>query len=164
MVQTSSRLATALAVSTLAVTDIQRSRHFYEETLGLTFEMGPPSEMASGIVHAGRDTQIMLYERPAFTPCETTQLTLVVEDLEGVMTELRGRGARFEDYDLPYLKTSGGVATMGSAKSAWVRGPGREHHLDPADAVTAPGQWRKPTPRRTAGALLSPECSVRSER
>jgi catechol 2,3-dioxygenase-like lactoylglutathione lyase family enzyme len=123
MVQTSSRLATALAVSTLPVTDIRCSRHFYEEILGLRFEMGPPSEMANGIVHAGRETSIMLYERPAFMACETTQLTLVVEDLEGVMDELWARGVRFEDYDLPYMKTSGGIATMGSARGAWVKDP-----------------------------------------
>jgi hypothetical protein len=33
-----------------------------------------------------------------------------VEDIEATVTELRGRGVVFEEYDLPELKTVGGIA------------------------------------------------------
>ena len=41
------------------------------------------------------------------------------------MSELRRRGVRFEEYDLPHLKTENGVYTDQGrgAKGAWVKDP-----------------------------------------
>jgi hypothetical protein len=35
--------------------------------------------------------------------------------------ELKARGVKFEDYDMPGMKTEGGIATAGGAKSAWFK-------------------------------------------
>lgn len=35
------------------------------------------------------------------------------------VAELQARGVRFEDYDMPDLKTVDHIATMGSSKAAW---------------------------------------------
>jgi hypothetical protein len=37
------------------------------------------------------------------------------------MTDLRGRGVVFLDYDLPDLKTENGVADFGQVKNAWAK-------------------------------------------
>jgi hypothetical protein len=37
------------------------------------------------------------------------------------MSSLRERGVVFEDYDVPGMKTTNGVATMDGLKAAWFR-------------------------------------------
>ena len=37
------------------------------------------------------------------------------------VAELKARGVIFEDYDLPGLRTTNGIATGGGAKSAWFK-------------------------------------------
>jgi hypothetical protein len=45
-------------------------------------------------------------------------------DVEGGVRELKSRGADFEDYDFPTLKTVNHVATTaGIGKSAWLKDP-----------------------------------------
>ena len=39
------------------------------------------------------------------------------------VNQLRNRGVRFEDYDLPQLKTDDGIATTGDFQEAWFRDP-----------------------------------------
>ncbi len=46
-----------------------------------------------------------------------------VEDLEATVSELRARGVVFEEYDLPTLRTVGGIAKVGPFKPAWIRDP-----------------------------------------
>jgi hypothetical protein len=36
---------------------------------------------------------------------------------------MRGRGVRFEEYDLPEVKTADGVASTGDLREAWLRDP-----------------------------------------
>ena len=38
------------------------------------------------------------------------------------MAELKFRGVKFEEYDMPGLKTKDGIATAGGAKAAWFKG------------------------------------------
>jgi hypothetical protein len=45
-----------------------------------------------------------------------------VEDIEAAVTELRGRGIVFEEYDLPGLRTVNGIANLeGVERGAWFR-------------------------------------------
>jgi hypothetical protein len=46
-----------------------------------------------------------------------------VDDIDAVVSELRSRGVVFEEYDLPDLKTEGGIATVGDVRAAWCRDP-----------------------------------------
>jgi hypothetical protein len=46
-----------------------------------------------------------------------------VADLDAVVAGLRERGVEFEEYDLPQLKTEGGIATVGDVRAAWCRDP-----------------------------------------
>jgi hypothetical protein len=44
-----------------------------------------------------------------------------VEDVEGAVKDLQAKGVKFEDYDLPGLKTVNGIADLGGSKIAWFK-------------------------------------------
>lgn len=113
---TTSILATAPAYAVLPAENIDRARRFYEETLGLPVQDYP--EARQFVVQAGSGTRVMFYERERTTAQHTT-LGFQVDDLTRAMSELRARGVTFEEYDLPGLKTSNGVARMGDTYAAW---------------------------------------------
>jgi hypothetical protein len=46
-----------------------------------------------------------------------------VPDVVGQVRELEQRGVRFEDYDLPDLKTVDHVCVMGAERAAWFKDP-----------------------------------------
>ena len=111
------RLATAPVYAVLPAEDLERARGFYEDVLGLSVDttIGPGAFLAS----AGGGTKIMVYER-ARTVAEHTVAGFQVDDLDATMTELRGRGVIFEEYDLPGLRTENGIADMDGSRSAWL--------------------------------------------
>jgi catechol 2,3-dioxygenase-like lactoylglutathione lyase family enzyme len=112
------RLSAAPAATTLPAEDLKRARAFYEEKLGLESETR--DDMPEGFfVRAGKGSLIFLYERGRAT-AENTAVTFEVDDLEGTVSELRSRGVRFEDYDIPNgPKTVDGIASRGADKAAW---------------------------------------------
>lgn len=119
-VMQASKLATAPAYGVLPAEDLERARRFYHDTLG--FEMEDFPEMRQFMVRAGGGTQFMIYER-ARTKAEHTALAFQVDDLDATMQDLRSRGIKFEEYDMPGLKTEGGVARMAEGASAWFTDP-----------------------------------------
>lgn len=54
---------------------------------------------------------------------EHTLASWAVSDVRAAVNQLRNRGVRFEDYDLPELKTDDGIATTGDFQEAWFRDP-----------------------------------------
>jgi hypothetical protein len=44
-----------------------------------------------------------------------------VEDIVASVAQLRSRGVRFEEYDVPGLRTIDGIADLGYERSAWIR-------------------------------------------
>ena len=42
-------------------------------------------------------------------------------DVEGDVAALKKKGVKFEDYDMPGLKTVDSIATFGKLKGAWFR-------------------------------------------
>jgi len=53
-----------------------------------------------------------------------TQASWQVSDIRAEVAELRGRGVKVEDYDVPGLKTEDGIADIGFAWAAWLIDPG----------------------------------------
>ena len=45
-------------------------------------------------------------------------------DVRAEVADLRARGVRVEDYDIPGLKTEDGIADLGFAWAAWIVDPG----------------------------------------
>lgn len=113
-------LADYPAYSTIAVTDLERAKAFYENQLGLTPLPGPPGGLMYG---AAGETRVFLYEREAPTKGDHTLVTWIVTDIEALMAEMKARGVKFEDYDLPGIKTVDGLASDGTMHAAWFRDP-----------------------------------------
>ena len=111
-----SRLVTAPAYAVLPAEDLDRARRFYTEVLG--FETQEFPEMRQFVIQSGKGTQIMVYER-ARTTAQHTAATFIVDSLREVMEDLVSRGVVFEEYDMPGLKTTAGVAEMDEGSAAW---------------------------------------------
>ena len=91
-------LGNKVAYTSLPAVDIKRARKFYEDKLGLKVVMEDP---APGIMlMAGEGSMIYVYQRGA-TKADHTVLEFKVDDLEAEMKELKGKGVKFEEYDLP---------------------------------------------------------------
>ena len=43
------------------------------------------------------------------------------DDVEGDVAALKKKGVKFEDYDMPGLKTVNSIASFGPLKAAWFR-------------------------------------------
>lgn len=100
----------------LPARDLQRARGFYRDKLGLE----PAEERAGGLIYrTPAGAALLVYETENAGTAKNTALCWMTEDLEAEVTELRGRGVVFEEYDLPGLKTENGIATTGDEKAAW---------------------------------------------
>ena len=97
---------------------VVRAREFYERKLGFT----PVRETAGGVVYeSGSGTSCFLYPTPNAGTSRASQAFWQVDDVEREVAELKARGVRFEEYDMPGLKTTNGIATAGGAKTAWFK-------------------------------------------
>jgi catechol 2,3-dioxygenase-like lactoylglutathione lyase family enzyme len=113
-------LADSMPVTTIPVTDLDATRSFYRDVLGL--ELLEENEFALRWGTAG-GAQISTYKRPPIERGHTT-CHFEVADIEAAVAELRSRGAVFVDYDLPFLKTVDGIAPIGpTARGAWLKDP-----------------------------------------
>ncbi len=105
----------------LAVDDIERATAFYRDKLGCEVTRLENDPSGGVVVRIGEHDRLFLY-KTTFRRGENTVASLVVEDVESTVSELRGRGVKFEEYDLPGLKTENGIATYGEGmKAAWFK-------------------------------------------
>src|SRR5215813_3853193 len=102
--------------------DLARSQTFYEQVVGLTLSAETiPNHL---LFECGDGTTLLVYGRPAPNKADHTQVRFWTGDVESDVRELESRGAVFEDYDFPTLKTVDHVATTpGIGKSAWFKDP-----------------------------------------
>ena len=111
-------LTNAMVAPTLPAVDLKRARKFYEQKLGLKVVMEDPSP---GIMlQCGKGTMMYAYQRAA-TKADHTVASFAVDNVEAEVKELKAKGIKFEDYDMPGIKTVGGIATMGDMKAAWFK-------------------------------------------
>jgi catechol 2,3-dioxygenase-like lactoylglutathione lyase family enzyme len=119
-------LAGAPVSARLPAQDLGRARRFYAEKLGLE----PAETRPGGLRYEGRSGSFSLFESDGRPSGEHTQLAWQVDDLDGVVAELRQRGVVFEDVDVPGLQTVNGIAEVtgnypsaggGGERAAWFR-------------------------------------------
>jgi catechol 2,3-dioxygenase-like lactoylglutathione lyase family enzyme len=111
-----SALAGRPVMCILPVKDLERARHFYEGQLALE----PLGARADGkFVLSCGGTEIGLIPKPEGSKAEHTALSFRVDDIDAAIAELKGRGVRFADYDLPGFKTVDHIVVSGDEKAAW---------------------------------------------
>ena len=106
----------------LLATDLAATRAFYHDQLGL--EILSESEAAITF-RCGGGTQLSVTKSTTGTADTQTQASWHVSDVRAEVAELRSRGVRVEDYDLPGLQTHDGIADIGFAWAAWIIDPGK---------------------------------------
>jgi catechol 2,3-dioxygenase-like lactoylglutathione lyase family enzyme len=125
-------LSNAMVSPTLPVVNLKRARKFYEEKLGLKVVAEDPSPGL--MLEAGHGSMIYLYQREP-SQCDHTLAGFYVENFDAEMKELRAKGVKFEDYDIPSMgiKTVNGVANFGGMKGAWFK--------DTEGNILSIGEW-----------------------
>ena len=106
----------------LLAPDLAAAREFYHDQLGL--ELLSESDAAITL-RCGGGTQLSVTKSTTGTADTQTQASWQVSDLRAEVAELRSRGVKVEDYDLPGLKTEDGIADIGFAWAAWIVDPGK---------------------------------------
>ena len=109
------------AAANIAVRDLARARKFYEGTLGLK-----PLEQQGeeAITYGSGRSQIIVYRSEFAGTNKATAMTWTAGgELEGIVGALKGKGVRFEHYDMPGMKLEGDIHVFGDMKAAWFKDP-----------------------------------------
>jgi len=106
-------------VGFVGVTDLDRARHFYGETLGLDLRDERPYALVADV--AGTMLRITAVDRPSRSAY--TVLGWAVSDIAAVVDELLGRGITFTHYDGMGQDHRGIWTAPGGAKIAWFLDP-----------------------------------------
>jgi predicted enzyme related to lactoylglutathione lyase len=102
----------------LPAQDMERAKAFYRDKLGLT----PSQEDPSGMMYAmAAGTGFGVFPSSGKPSGTHTQMGIEVEDVEGAVKDLQAKGVKFEEYDVPGLKTVNGIVSMGGSKLAWFK-------------------------------------------
>jgi catechol 2,3-dioxygenase-like lactoylglutathione lyase family enzyme len=109
----------AKSFSSFSVSDLEKAKKFYGQTLGLEL-----SESEEGLELHTRGNTVFLYPKPNHTPASFTVLNFRVDDIEEAVDELRGLGVSLEHYDLPEIKTDErGIFRGPGPVIAWFKDP-----------------------------------------
>jgi catechol 2,3-dioxygenase-like lactoylglutathione lyase family enzyme len=109
------------AAATIAVSDLQRARDFYESTVGLT----PVQEQPGGVLYKSGNSVVLVYPSEyAGTNQATAASWAVGDDFDAIVEDLRAKGVAFEHYDdLPDTTREGDVHVVGEFKGVWFKDP-----------------------------------------
>jgi catechol 2,3-dioxygenase-like lactoylglutathione lyase family enzyme len=106
----------------LLATDLDASRTFYRDTLGL--ELIREDEDDRLVFRCGGGTQLVVTKSTVGTSDSQTQMAWRVPDINEALTDLRARDVRIEEYQHPDPATTNGIADMGHSWAAWFIDPG----------------------------------------
>jgi catechol 2,3-dioxygenase-like lactoylglutathione lyase family enzyme len=109
------------AIANLAVKDLKVARQFYEDTLGLQPVEFEGDEL---VVYKSGESVLNVYRSDYAGTNRATAVTWAVGDeVERVVRTLKGRGVRFEHYDLPGMTRKGDIHVGGDMEVAWFKDP-----------------------------------------
>ena len=110
------------AIATLAVSDLRRSRRFYEDLLGLAVEMVDEN---SGVVrYRSGTTALLIYESQFAGTNQATAINFAVRDEVDIVTRtLARKGIVFERYEGGGARHEGDVHVWGDFRTAWFKDP-----------------------------------------
>ena len=110
-------LADAPIRAYIPASDVARARSFYEGIVGLR----PRLEFAGGVIYECGGTEVFLYPTPNAGTSRASQAFWQVADVEAEVADLKRRGVRFEEYDVPGQVMTNSILTAGGAKTAWFK-------------------------------------------
>jgi catechol 2,3-dioxygenase-like lactoylglutathione lyase family enzyme len=105
--------------ATVAVSDINKAKEFYGDTLGLE----QTDENPGGVTYQSGTGKIFVYQSPTAGKNEATSAAWEVDDIESVAEALKAKGVSFEQYDFPGGAREGDIHIMGNMKAAWFKDP-----------------------------------------
>jgi catechol 2,3-dioxygenase-like lactoylglutathione lyase family enzyme len=109
------------ASANLAVKNLEVSKKFYEDTLGLTQIDTEEEEL---IAFKSGNTTIYVYQSQNAGTNKATAVTWVVgEDLADIVRKLKTKGVTFEYYDMPDMIRKNDIHIFGDMKVAWFKDP-----------------------------------------
>jgi len=109
------------AIANLAVKDLKVARQFYEDALGLE-----PVEFEGDevVVYKSGESTLNVYRSDYAGTNQATAVTWAVGDeVEQIVRTLKGRGVKFEHYDLPGMTRKGDIHFGGDMQVAWFKDP-----------------------------------------
>jgi catechol 2,3-dioxygenase-like lactoylglutathione lyase family enzyme len=108
--------------STIAVSDMDRAKEFYEGKLGLS--RGEDGGDGGRTYPCGGGTKIHVYPSPDNAgKSGATLAAFLVQNVERTVDELTAAGVKFEQYGEPFNTDDKGIARMGDAAVAWFKDP-----------------------------------------
>jgi catechol 2,3-dioxygenase-like lactoylglutathione lyase family enzyme len=113
-------LGEARVTPTIPVTDLERAKKFYIDSLGLSLVREDPSPGA--YLKAGNGTSLYIYQRGE-SKADHTLAGFSVADIHKAVEEMKAKGVQFDHYDMPGVTWEGDIALMGEGKfkGAWFR-------------------------------------------
>jgi catechol 2,3-dioxygenase-like lactoylglutathione lyase family enzyme len=114
-------LADAKATSGFAVDDVDATKAFYGETLGLDVSV---LDEANGLLSVGLagGRNVLVYRKADFVPATYTVLNFEVDDVDAAVDELTSRGVTFERYD-GFDQDEKAIARGPGPSIAWFKDP-----------------------------------------
>jgi catechol 2,3-dioxygenase-like lactoylglutathione lyase family enzyme len=112
-------LGATMVVATIPVSDLERSKAFYRDTLGLTVLFENP---ASVRLQCGEASELSIFRRPG-TETVHTVAHFEVSAIAATVADLQAKGVAFLEYTEGPLITTNHVAQIGPAFGAWFHDP-----------------------------------------
>ncbi|MCW2856908.1 MAG: Glyoxalase/bleomycin resistance protein/dioxygenase [Marmoricola sp.] len=110
------------ASAVLVSTDLERSKNFYEEKLGLT--LSPETIKNHLVFECGDGSTVLIYGRGVGNKADHTQVRFWSADIAKDVAALVANGVEFDEYDTETFKTVDYmVTTAGIGRSAWFKDP-----------------------------------------
>ncbi|HEY6739587.1 MAG TPA: VOC family protein [Actinopolymorphaceae bacterium] len=114
---------TSKAYSGFAVDDIGRADEFYRGTLGLRTTRSQEMGQNLMTVHLADGRDVLVYEKPDFTPATYTILYFPVNDVEAAVDRLAENGITLERYDMVEHDDKGLMRDPSGPAIGWFRDP-----------------------------------------
>jgi catechol 2,3-dioxygenase-like lactoylglutathione lyase family enzyme len=108
--------------ASIAVSDLERAKEFYEGKLGLT---GGYDDVDGGRTYpCAGSSEIHIYVSPdSAGKSGHTQAYWSASDVEATVDELTANGVTFEQYSEPFSTDDKGIARLGNEAVAWFKDP-----------------------------------------
>jgi predicted enzyme related to lactoylglutathione lyase len=113
-------LGNTKAFAGFSVDDIEKTKNFYGNTLGINYTQEMEGVISLHFPGAG---DVLIYPKPDHKPATFTVLNFPVEDIEQAVDELRSKGISFEQYEGELQTDEKGIFRGGGPLIAWFKDP-----------------------------------------